>query len=242
MRIDQQSCIGCEICIPYCPMGVIAMGAEGYAVIDSDECVECGVCLRSTGCPVDAIIEEVHPWPRSVRATFSNPLFEHKETRVPGRGTEEMKTNDVTGRFKWGQVGVAIELGRPGTGARFHQVQRVTQAMAELGIALEPMNPVTSLLVDPQQGLIDPEALNEKVLSAIVEFTIPIQRLPEVLAKLRSVSGQIDTVFSVGVACRVQPDGSVPSLAVLKELRMPVSINGKTNCGLGRPLYEEANR
>ena len=242
MRIDQESCSSCGTCIPYCPMGAIAIEVEGRAIIDSDECVECGVCLRSADCPMGAIVEEVHPWPRSVRAAFSNPLAEHKETRIPGRGTEEMKTNDVTGRFRRGQVGVAIELGRPCTGTRFRQVQQVTQAMAELGVALEPQNPVTSLLVDPGQGWIHPDVLGEKVLSAIVEFTIPIERLPEVISRLRSLSDQISTVFSLGVACRVEPDGSVPSLAMLRQLGVPVSINGKSNIGLGRPRYEEAGR
>ena len=210
-------------------------------MIDNDECVECGVCLRAADCPVDAIIEEVHPSPRSVRAAFSNPLFEHKETHIPGRGTEEMKTNDMTGRFRRGEVGIAIELGRPGTGARFHHVQQVTQVVAALGIELEPQNPVTHLLCDPRQGLIDPEVLHEKVLSAIVEFTIPLARLPEVLYELRSLGTQIDTVFSVGVACPVEPNGSVPSLKVLKRLGIPASINGKSNVGLGRPRYVETN-
>jgi len=223
-------------------MGAIAIGTEGYAVIESDECVECGVCLRASDCPADAIVEEVHPWPRSVRAAFSNPLFEHKETRIPGRGTEEMKTSDVTGRFPRGRVGVTVELGRPGTGARFYQVQQVTQAMAELGVEMEPENPVACLLVDPQRGLINPGVLDEKVLSAIVEFEIPIERLSEVLFSLGSLSDEIDTVFSVGVACRVEPDGSVPSLEVLWGLGIPASVNGKSNVGLGRPLCEELNR
>lgn len=223
-------------------MGAIAIGAEGYAIIEHAECVECGVCLRAADCPAGAIIEEVHPWPRCVRAAFSNPLFEHKETRVPGRGTEEMKTSDVTGRFKRGQVGVTVELGRPGTGARLHHVQQVTQAMVELGVELEPENPVTCLLVDPQRGLIHPDVLDQKVLSAIVEFEVPIERLSEVLFSLRSLGDEIDTVFSVGVACHVEPDGSVPSLEVLEGLGIAASVTGKSNMGLGRPLHKDANR
>jgi len=44
---------------------------------------------------VDAIVDEVYQWPRSVRSAFSNPLVLHKETRVPGRGTEEVKTTKL---------------------------------------------------------------------------------------------------------------------------------------------------
>ena len=40
-----------------------------------------------------------YEWPRTVRANFSDPLVEHPETKVPGRGTEEMKTTEVTGRI-----------------------------------------------------------------------------------------------------------------------------------------------
>lgn len=239
MKIDPDICIGCEQCIPYCPMGAIHLTDEGVSEIDRDECVECGVCLRSADCPTDAILETENPWPRSVRAFFSNPLAEHKETRIPGRGTEEMKTNDVTGRFKYGEVGMAMELGRPGTGARFRDIQILTMAMAELGIRLEPQNPVMSLIVDEEKGSLNPDVLDEKVLSAIVEFTTPIEKVPAVIKRLREVEGQLDTVFSVDLICKVHPDGSVPTVPLMEQLGLPLSVNGKNNVGLGRPYFEE---
>ena len=240
MIIDTDICIGCELCLPYCPMGAIAMADEGYAQIDRDECVECGVCLRSAGCPVDAFVEEELAWPRSVRAAFSDPLSEHKETRIPGRGTEEMKTNDVTGRFKRGEAGVAIELGRPGIGTRFQDVEKVTRAMAELGVQFEPQNPVTFLLADKQTGKINEEVLNEKVLSAIVEFTVPLALAPAILSRLREVAEEIDTVFSLNLICKVEPDGSIPTVPLTKEMGIAFYPDGKSNVGLGRPLFEEA--
>lgn len=239
MHIDGESCIGCGICIAYCPMEAISLSEAGVAEVTQEECVECGVCLRSAGCPTDAIVETIHPWPRSVRAAFSNPLFEHKETRIPGRGTEEMKTNDVTGRFKCGETGVGIELGRPGIGTRFHDIQKVTRAMAELGVAFESKNPVTFLLADPKRGDMAPELLNEKVLSAIVEFTVRTNQLPVILNRLREVAKEVDTVFSVDLICKTEEDGTVPTIAMMKELGIPLSMNGKSNCGLGRPLFEE---
>ncbi|HUW96073.1 MAG TPA: 4Fe-4S binding protein [Anaerolineae bacterium] len=240
MRIDADTCVGCESCIPYCPMAAISLVEDaGHAVIDSDECVECGVCLRSADCPTEAIAETANPWPRSVRGVFSNPLLEHKETRIPGRGTEEMKTNDVTGRFGRGDVGVAVELGRPGTGTRFLDVQKVTSAMGELGVVFEPSNPVTSLLTDRKRGDINPDILNEKVLSAIVEFAVKLDQLPAVLSRLMAVAPGLETVFSLDVISRVEADGSIPVEGVVRELDLPISVNGKSNCALGKPLASE---
>jgi NAD-dependent dihydropyrimidine dehydrogenase PreA subunit len=239
MRIDPDICIGCGQCVPYCPMGAIHLTEGGVFEIDFEECVECGVCLRNADCPTDAIIETENPWPRSVRGFFSNPLTEHKETRIPGRGTEEMKTNDVTGRFKYGQVGMAMEVGRPGIGARFRDIQILTMAMAELGIRLEPENPLTFLIVDQGKGLLNPDVLDEKVLSAIVEFTVPIEAVPAVVERLREVEGQLNTVFSVDLICKVRPDGLVPTVPLIDRLGLPLSVNGKNNVGLGRPYFEE---
>jgi NAD-dependent dihydropyrimidine dehydrogenase PreA subunit len=240
MKIDPNSCVGCGQCIPYCPMEAIHLTDAGISEINRDECVECGVCLRNAGCPTDAIIEAENPWPRSVRASFSNPLMEHKETRIPGRGTEEMKTNDVTGRFRYGQVGMAMEVGRPGTGTRFRDVQILTTMLAELGVHLEVQNPVTSLIIDEDKGLLNPDVLDEKVLSAIVEFTIPIEKVPEVIEWLRKVEGQLNTVFSVDLICKVQQNGLVATVPLMERLGVPLSANGKNNLGLGRPYFEEA--
>ncbi len=84
-------------------------------------------------CPVDAINQQKLEWPRSLRSAFSNPQTEHK-SRDMGRGTEEMKTNEITHRFREGEVGVAVELGRPLVGTSFRDVERVTTAVARLGI------------------------------------------------------------------------------------------------------------
>ena len=236
MKIDPETCIVCGLCVPYCPTGAISM--DDVAVINEDECVECGVCFRSGVCPADCFIEEVHPWPRSVRAVFSNPLFEHKETRVPGRGTEEMKTNDVTGVYKRGLVGMTAEMGRPGMGTRFRDVERVAQVLARAGVKFAAQNPVTYLMVDQATGRLNPEVLDEKVLSAMIECLVPEENIPIVIRELKEVAQEIDTVFSLDIVTRLQPDGSVPWEKTLSELGTQVSINGKSNLGLGRPLAE----
>lgn len=238
MLVNQDTCTGCEICVPYCPVGAISM-REGLAAIDRDECVECGVCYRASGCPVDAFIQTLDdPWPRSIRHVLSNPLTESKDTRVPGRGTEEMKTNEVTGRFRPGFVGVAVELGRPGVGTRFHDVQRVSQAVAELGVEFESQNPVTFLMTDKKKGTLNPDVLNEKVLSAIIEIGMPMEKLKPVLRRLQQVAQEVDTVFSVVLGVKVDPNGSIPTEPTLKEMGIPVAPNGKCNVGLGRPRFQ----
>lgn len=239
MRINQDTCIGCGQCVPYCPVNAITITDLSFGLISFDDCVECGVCLRNADCPTDSIEQNDCPWPRSVRVNFSNPLAEHKETRIPGRGTEEMKTNDVTGRFKYGEVGIAFEVGRPGIGARLYDVEKLTLAMATLGIRLEPNNPLTHLITDKERGLLNPEVLNEKVLSAIVEFTIPINRTEEVLKRAKEIASTIGTVFSVDLICKVEPDGSVPVVPLINNLGIPMSKNGKNNLGLGKPLFME---
>ncbi len=128
----EEACTGCAMCVCYCPMNAIGTDdkAQKEVKIDQDECADCGVCFRAKVCPVNAIVDEVYVWPRSVRSAFSNPLVLHKETRVPGRGTEEVKTNEVTGQFKKGYIGVTAEMGRPGVGVRFRDVEKVAQALA----------------------------------------------------------------------------------------------------------------
>ena len=230
--------MSCELCIPYCPM--VAISVDDIAVIDQEECVECAVCLKSGVCPTSAFVYEVHPWPRSVRAVFSNPAIEHKETRVAGRGTEEVKTNDVTGMYQRGFVGITAELGRPGVGTRFRDVEKVAQVIAKAGVKFAPNNPVTHLMIDQAIGKLNPDILDEKVLTAMVECLVPMQNIPAVIKELREVAQQVDTVFSLDIIARLNPDGSVPYEKILVVNAVPLSLNGKLNIGLGRPLAKEA--
>lgn len=52
MRINED-CIACGICPPYCPVDAIIETNKTFR-IDEEQCVECGVCKNSAGCPVDA--------------------------------------------------------------------------------------------------------------------------------------------------------------------------------------------
>jgi Pyruvate/2-oxoacid:ferredoxin oxidoreductase delta subunit len=242
MKIDKEACTGCELCRPYCPVGAIqAVEHESEIVsdIDQDACVECGVCLKADVCPADAIYETELEWPRSIRAAFSNPMVRHPSSGASGRGTMEMKTNDVTGRYRRGFAGISVEMGRPGIGTTFRDLQTVSMSLGRLGVIFEPDNPVTATMIDAKTGKFNEEVLNERVLSAIIEFKIETNRLQEVLETLREVSSKIDTVFSVGIISRVGPEGSMPNVEIARKAGFSPRPNTKTNVGLGRPLIEE---
>ena len=237
MKVDPEKCQTCGRCIPFCPVKAIRV-KQKKIIIDAEDCVECGVCARSGICQDGAFVRDELAWPRIVRAEFSDPMIPHKKTDIAGRGTAEMKTNDVTGRFKRGEVGVAVELGRPGVGTRFTEVEYVTRELARLKIPLEEQNPVSALVQDQAKGTFPPEILQEKVLSAIVEFKIPLGQLDGILKFLKQLLPQLDTVASVSLIGRSEPDGRIPLEEFLTKQQIPFYPNGKVNIGLGRPLDE----
>lgn len=263
MRIDPGKCVACGNCVPVCPTGAIHIDPViGRAVVNADECVECYACYRGMSkehlnptmvrtirrvaklfrfrfdpepdiCPTDAIIPQDLQWPRIVRRAFSDPQVPHESTGIHGRGTAEVKTNDVTNRVNEGEAGFVVEFGRPGIGARFRDIQRVTTALAHLGVEFETNNPVTSLMTDPARGLIREDILDEKILSAIVEIKTALDRVPSVLNEIRNLSREADTVISVGVSTRCDEKGNDPLREILEREGYP-TYRGKTNLGLGR--------
>jgi len=170
---------------------------------------------------------------------FSDPITVHPGTGVSGRGTDEIKTNDVTGRLREGDVGLVIEMGRPGIGAYFRDIEKIAMAFAKLKPHFEKENPVTQLMSNPETGKIKDEILNEKVLSAIIEIKTTLEKIPEFFHTLEKIQKEVDTVISVGVASKCLSDGTLPHEEWVKKAGYQLSVNGKTNIGLGRPLYQE---
>ncbi len=150
-----------------------------------------------------------------------------------------MKTNDVTGRYRPGMSGIAVEMGRPGISTSFRDIQTVSMAVAKLGVEFEPRNPLTVVMTDPKAGKFKEEVLGERVLSAILEFRIGNDLLKGVLKTLKEVSTRIDTVFSLDLISRVNKDGSIPNASIAREAGFTPRPNTKTNIGLGRPLAKE---
>lgn len=251
MLIDKEKCNGCGTCVPFCPVGAIQLVdrevppdtekkmSKRYSVVDFDECAECGVCLRSAHCPQDAIYQQPLEYPRSVRSLMSDVLTIAEESGISGRGTEEMKTNEVTGRFKRGFTGIGIEVGRAITGARIYDVEKIAMAVSKLNVEFEKVNPTTSMMSGPSAGKFKKELLNEKVLSAILEFCVKNEQLPELFDILKKVEKEVDCVFTVEVATRLDPDGSNPTRRYIDAAGLWVAPNGKTNVALGRPLVQE---
>jgi ferredoxin len=232
--IDEELCIACRLCLPLCPMGAIGMSSE-LAWIDSDECAECGVCVRSGVCPEDAIKEAELSWPRLLRATFSNPLAEHKSTGVRGRGTEGIKTNDSTDHYRAGLMGVFVELGRPVLGARFLDAERVVKKFTAHGYSVLEENPVAELITDRKTGALRSEILNEKAISILIEFILPDTAAIELLAMVAELSDEVDSIFNVSVALRADPEGRSPLRGIFGP-GIPSLPNGKVNIGLGHGI------
>ena len=264
MNINPQKCVACGNCTYVCPMGAIYVDQTIHrATVDRDECVECYACYNGMSkeqlnptlirairgffkmmrlrfepepdvCPTSALEPEELTWPRIVRRAFSDPRVPHESTGVSGRGTEEVKTNDVSGRVKRGEVGFTVEFGRPGVGVRLRDIQTMTQALAAAGVAFEKKNPVTSLMSDVSKGTLREEILNEKILSAIVEIKVPFDMVEKVVATVREIRRQLRTVIVLGVQTRCDDDGEETLvLPVLQRLGYS-PVRAKTNTGLGR--------
>ena len=264
MTINPSKCVACGNCTYVCPMGAIYIDPQiRRATINRNECVECYACYNGMSqehlnpkmvrmlrrifqmmrlrfdpepdvCPTAAFEPEELAWPRIVRRAFSDPRVPHESTGVEGRGTEEVKTNDVSGRVKVGEVGFTIEFGRPGVGVWMRDIQQMCRALAQAGVSFEKRNPVTSLMTDVSEGTLREDILNEKVLSAIVEIKTRVERTEEIIRLVWEVEKRINTVIAIGVATRCDPDGEERVVGPILERLGYRLERAKTNIGLGR--------
>jgi hypothetical protein len=174
---------------------------------------------------------------RRLKFFFASATAVWPETGMAGRGTEEMKTNDVTGRFKFGEIGFSLDMGRPtGVGVRISDIEKVCKAIAPY-VTFEIENPVTKLLIDPKTGEVrDPKLRNVYLLSAVVEAKTSKELAPKVLQIIKEVSKELNTVISVGLVSRVKPDGEPEAFEVLRQVGIEPRPNMKINIGLGKPF------
>lgn len=233
LQINSEICVRCKRCIPYCPVEAIKT-MDKKIVIDQDQCVECGVCKRSGVCPTNAHYQPELHWPRVIRALFSDPITVHPETGVAGRGTDELKTNDVTNRFIEGKVGFGIEMGRPNMGTTFIDLEKVLKKLIPLEVYFEPKNPVTTLIKDMSTGELKDDIRNERVLTAIIEFIVDESKVLQVLDVIKEAADEIDTVFSLEIINRCGSKKEPYSISLIKGNGYYVSPNGKVCIGIGR--------
>jgi ferredoxin len=235
--IKQSLCIGCGSCVPLCPLEAITLDDETSS-IDPNECSECGTCYRAEICPVDAITPVKLEWPRVLRETFSNPLAVHETTGVTGRGTEGIKTNDSQNRYKRGQIGVFIEVGRPVLGGRFRDVERIVKKFKSHGFEVIPQNPIAALIDNPKTGALKPEILNEKVISCVIEFILPNSAAGELMTMVRELSEEVESVFSLSVGLRADEQGK-PNFEKVFGPNVFCLPNAKANIGAVQSIKGE---
>jgi len=264
MKINPDKCVACGNCTYVWPMGAIYIDpAIKRATINDDECVECYACFNGLSqehmnptlvrgmrkvfqlmrlrfdpepdvCPTAAFEPNELTWPRVVRRAFSDPRVPHESTGVEGRGTEEVKTNDISGRVKTGEVGFTIEFGRPGVGVWMREIQEMAWTLARAGVSFEKRNPITSLMTDVASGTLRTDILNEKVMSAILEVKVPVSRTEEIIRLVWDVEKRIDTVVALGVGTRCDDSGDETIVApILQRLGYKLE-RAKTNIGVGR--------
>ena len=269
MKIDRKKCVGCANCAPVCPMGAIYIDEKGFAEVNEEACVECHSCYRGLSvenlppwpvryirrllaavnlrfqpepdiCPTGAFDPDELSWPRIIRRAFSDPQVPHESTNLAGRGTAEAKTNDVTNRIKEGEAGFVVELGRPGVGVYFKEVDRVTRKLAEKGVVFEKENPVTGLMNDPDKGSIREDVFGEKVLSCIIESKISLDKVPDILGAIKELVPSLETVVSLGVSTRCNGSGDDPLREILQDLGYD-AWRAKINLGMGRHAESISN-
>lgn len=239
MQIDSGKCINCGICVACCPANALIEAAGRVKSVDESACFECGLCRMDFICPEGAFIESERTgeMPRIMRSLFSDPNTTHKSTMVPGRGTEESKTNDVTGQVRRGDLGLCIELGRPGIGCSFRDVSRMTECLKNTGVRFISGNPLVSLM-DEVSGRISEDLAGERILSAIIEVVFPEEDLEKVLDEIFRIGKGLGTVFSLSMISRFDEKGELPVLGRLELLGLTPSGSAKVNMGLGFPLAE----
>lgn len=262
MRILKEKCVGCANCVPVCPVGAIFIADDGLSEINTETCVECHNCYRSLSyehlppgltrtirkilksislrfqpapdvCPTEAIAPDDLEWPRIIRRAFSDPMVTHESTGVHGRGTEEVKTNDVSNRIKQGEVGLVVEFGRPGLGTYFREVQKVTRLLATSGATFELGNPVAQMMTSTETGDIREDILDEKVLSCIVELTVDLKDTARLLSLIKEICNDVETVISIGVSTVCDENGEDAVKDILLKEGFKIGW-AKVNLGLGR--------
>jgi hypothetical protein len=106
--------------------------------------------------------------------------------------------------------------------------------LAKANVPFEKKNPLTFLMSDVSTGTLKPDILDEKVLSAIVEIRVAVDRTEEIIRLVHEVEKDIDSVVALGVGTRCDENGEEHVVAPILERLGYRLERAKTNTGLGR--------
>jgi len=86
--IDEDTCIGCTLCIEACPVDAIVGAARLMHTVVAAECTGCRLCLPP--CPVDCItmIECGEPWTQPIRRQRADQYRQRHRARQSRLETE----------------------------------------------------------------------------------------------------------------------------------------------------------
>jgi hypothetical protein len=114
------------------------------------------------------------------------------------------------------------------------EIQVMCSRLAQAGVSFEKKNPLTSLMSDQASGQLRADILGEKVMSAIVEIKVPVERTEEIIRLVWDVEKELDTVVALGVGTRCDAQGEDNVVAPILERLGYKLERAKTNTGLGR--------
>src|SRR6266852_4462162 len=114
------------------------------------------------------------------------------------------------------------------------EIQQLCWRLGAAGVSFESRNPITSLMTDVRSGTMREDILGEKVMSAIVEIKVPVERTEEIVRVVWEAEKELDTVVALGVGTRCDPDGEDQVVAPILERLGYKLERAKTNTGLGR--------
>jgi len=87
-QVDEELCIGCELCIDCCQFDALSMAEDFFAKVDEVRCLGCGVCVSS--CAENALVLVRRP-PEEIRRVPVGPAeWEMQRARARGLSLEEI--------------------------------------------------------------------------------------------------------------------------------------------------------
>jgi hypothetical protein len=103
----------------------------------------------------------------------------------------------------------------------------------------EPDNPVVTLMEDPKTGKLKNEVLKERILSAIIEMTIPEKELERCLKLILALSKKINTVITVDLIACYDSNYDLSVQNIIDRSKLNPLYVAKINLGFGRCTNKE---